>query len=158
VLDANDAVGDDTFLVSNHYLSDHRPLFRNMRRRPMGHHQGKAFPRTALIKGEDPQDRYFIVQEGSLETRLVRVGPEGKSVGDSFAYPSEYIEDRQPWHEPMTGLAGMDARGVVVIPLPIRQALGIAGSSWLVDFEQCEGGIFIRLLSQMEPVSEEVLG
>jgi hypothetical protein len=155
ILGPNDEVVEDTFLVPNQDLYNRRPLYGNLRRRPMNHHQGHTFAKTAVVRGDSPETRYFIVQEGCVESRLVAIGPDGKSTGESFAISNEYIEDRQLWHEPMQGTAVIDERGVLVVPVGIRRALGITGSQ-SVAVEQRDGGIFVRVLGPAENGEKQV--
>ena len=153
ILAADDEVGQDTFLVANRNFYERRLLYKNMRRRVWDHPQGKVYHRTAAIKGQDSKERYFIVQDGGIESRLVAVGPDGKSTGESFAFPNMHIEDRQVWHEPVERITVMDERGVLVVPVATRRALGIMGRD-SIEVEQRDGGIFIRPLGPIEDMHD----
>jgi hypothetical protein len=141
--DDEEIAGIDSFLVPNRQLYDRRPLFQNLRRRTMQHPEGKTYSMTVAIKDEPQPTRYFIVQKGHVESRLVPIGPDGKSSGDSFAISNDFIVDRHQWHEPVEVMTKIDERGVLVVPAEIRRAAGITGVQ-AVAVEQRDGGIFIR--------------
>jgi hypothetical protein len=75
--------------------------------KPMKHHAGLLFPKSARVRGRDDLGRVAIVKAGSVHTRVGRVAADGTVEGDSFLVKSRDLHDRQNlFKRPMAHHAG----------------------------------------------------
>jgi hypothetical protein len=101
------------------------------------------------VKGLDNDCRHFLVQAGAVETRVIEIGPDGKSVGQSFAIPTEFIYDPEDAEHSGAERTTISDRGEVVIPARQRAAKDVNGR-WNVDVELTAEGWLIRPIGPAE--------
>lgn len=148
-------IGEDGAVIGQSYcvptrdVQDIQPEVRNQKRRLMAHHADRYFPRTALIRGLESEGRHFLVQAGSVESRLICIGQDGKSTGRSFVLPSELVYDVKDATELPVETTTMSDRGEVVLPANMRAARAIIGK-WSVEITATTDGWHIRPLAPIQ--------
>jgi hypothetical protein len=137
-------VEGESFLVATAEVFDEQPVFENSKRRFMSTHAGRTFPTTAAVLCHEVETpRKYVVQRGSVETRLIEIGPDQMSIGESYVIPTSQVVDIR--NAPVCLEITVDERGAMVIPAALRDRLQMT-RPWIVQVKEIDDGFIVRPL------------